>query len=370
MCDPVSIGLAVAGTAASLYGGMQSASAQRSAANAVATQNRQMQLAQNEGFTQRLQAGLRQTGAQTAASEETLASRSGAADQMRQAQMAAMKNYQDAIDAQNAQAESLRQTGDTAAQTLLKATTGDQLAGAQTQRQAQQEALAAAQTPTGPETSNPTPGGDQVQQGALKRRMAEAATNIRTYGSRIAASDAYAAPAQQVRLAAGDTAYGIMPAQQAERLLGSGSAVRLMPGKTAYGSATGLGQAQDLLLQSRGQSALEGAGLSYGNAVDLANLQQSNEQTTAKNIADQAQADAAYKASQGQMISSLGKLALYGAGYFGGPTAAAPGWAAGTGAGSGVFTNLATGATTDIPGITMPSVSRFSPISSLFGSIR
>jgi hypothetical protein len=74
----------------------------------------------------------------------------------------------------------------------------------------------------------------------------------------------------------------------------------------------------DTLLQSRGQNALDAASLSYGNATDLANLQQSNADTIAKNQLAQTTADLEAKAAQGKMLSGIGNLALYGAGYYGG----------------------------------------------------
>ena len=317
MCDPVSAGIAMAvGAGASLFGSMKQASAQRDAAQAVADQNQANLRAQNEGFTARTLAGTKQTAAQLAAGQETLAGRNAAFETMREGQRSSLQNYQDTINAQNATAEELRQRGDVASQQLLDATTGQQLADAQERRRLQQQALVAENLPgeQGPATSDP------VERAAAARRTAEAATNIRTYGSRIAAADAYGAPAQEVKLAAGDTAYGIMPAVVAEKLLQSGFGARLLPSQASYKSATNIGGAEDTLAAARGQSAIDTAALSYGNETNLANLRQSNEQTEAKNISDQAQANAKAKAAQGSIISSLGNLALYGAGYFGGPS--------------------------------------------------
>jgi hypothetical protein len=350
MCDPISAGIASAiGTGVSLIGSMQQASAQKDAAQAVADQNRAEQVAQAQAFTQRNQAAQQQTAAQFAASQETLNARGAAADQMRQAQTAAMQRYQDTIGAENTQAEALRQTGDTAAQQLLQQTNTDALAAAQQARQQQTQAISnqAAQPPPGPTTSDPAGSTNAVTNdlatgGAAARRTAEAATNIRNYGSRIAAVDAYGAPLQKVGLATADTAYGLMPTVTAANLLRSGSDVRLLPSKVAYGGATSLGQAQDTLLQSRGQNALDAAGLSYGNAVDIANLQQSNADTIAGNISKQRQADDAAKAAQAGILTGVGKLVDYGAGYFGG-FSGTPGFAAGSGEGAGLYTNLATG---------------------------
>jgi hypothetical protein len=374
MCDPISAGIAsVVGTAASVFGSMQQAKAQQDAAQAVADQNRADQAAQQAGFVQRIQAGNQQTAAQTAASQETLSARSAAADAMRSAQSAALQRYQDTLNAENTQSAALRQTGDTAAQNLVAQTSGPQLDAAQQARLQATQALVGQNVPPGPTTTDPSGSTNAVTNdlatgGALARRTAEAATNIRNYGAKIAATDAYGAPLQQVGLSSADTAYGIMPARTAAELLSAGSGTRLLPTQVAYQGATGLGSAQDVLLQSKGQGALDTANLTAGNAVDLANLQQSNATTLAANAERQRIADDQAKAAQAGILSGIGKLGAYGGGYFGGfgTPNAAPGFAAGTGSGAGIFTNLATGATTDIPGVTMPNAGSTFRLSSLF----
>jgi hypothetical protein len=321
MCDPVSAAIATAvGTAASLAGTAMGAQAQQKQAQAIASANQQTQLAQNQGFTQRMQAGVAQTAAQTAASQETIQARNQAAMSMRDAQMKSLQDYHDTINAQNAQAERLRATGDVAAQDLLTQTNPQSLDQAQAQRQDQAAALLKENLPPSPDATSPDAvGGDPVNQGALARRTAEAATNIRDYGSRIARAGSYAAPSNAINLAIADAKYGIMPAQQAEELLKSGSATRLLPSKVGYQAATGEGQAQDLLLQSRGQNALDAAGLSYGNATSLANLQQANADQITKNKLAQTSANLEAQASQGKVIQGVGQLGLYGAGqYYGG----------------------------------------------------
>jgi hypothetical protein len=92
-----------------------------------------------------------------------------------------------------------------------------------------------------------------------------------------------------------------------------------LPSQVGYQAATGTGQAQDLLLQSRGQSALDAAGLSYGNATSLANLQQANADQITKNKLGQTSANLEAQAAQGKVIQGVGQLGLYGAGqYYGG----------------------------------------------------
>jgi hypothetical protein len=323
MCDPVSATIAtVVGTAASLYGTYQQTQAASANAKAVQAANMATADAQNQAFGQRMAAGLQRTAAETAASNETMAARDQAATTMRGQQMSALQRYQQNLDDQNRTAESLRQTGDTAAQQLLQQTGPQQLADAETQRRQQAAELLQGGVPEGPGPTDPSGtnavGRDTVAGGALARRTAEAATNIRDYGSKIGQLSGYAAPGQEVGLAIAGNKYGIMPAQTAEKLLQGGSAARLLPTQIAYQSATGLGTARDILEQSRGQGAFDAAGLSYGNATDIANLQQSNANTIAKNTLGQKQADLEADTASARMISGIGQLGLYGAGYYGG----------------------------------------------------
>ena len=202
MCDPVSAAIATAvGTAASLAGTYMGAQAQKQQSAAITAANQATLKAQNEGFTQRLNAGLQQTGAQTAAAQETLNARNQAATSMRGQQMQELQRYQDTINAQNAEAERLRSTGDVQAQALLSATNPSSLAQAEEQRRQQSAAMLEANLPASPEATSPdnATGRDPVVGGALARRTAEAATNIRNYGSKIARAGSYAAGPQQTQ---------------------------------------------------------------------------------------------------------------------------------------------------------------------------
>jgi hypothetical protein len=319
MCDPVSIGLAAVGAATSIYGASQQAAATKAQSQAIADADAANQRAQQQAFTTRNQAAQQQTAAQLAASQQTLSDESQRAALTGQQQMAALRNYQTTLQAENTQADTLRNTGDAAAQQLLQQTNAPTLDAAQQQRTAQTAALLATNMPQGPQPGDPS-GNDPVQndpaaQAAGARRTAEAATNIRNYGGKIATLSGYDAPTQQVGLANLNTATGIMPAQLAAKLLAAGNATRLLPTQIAYGAATAEGNTGLSAIQSRGQNALDAAGLSYGNATDIANLTQSNADVLAKNKLDQATANAAYQKSQAGIISGLGNLALYGAGY-------------------------------------------------------
>jgi hypothetical protein len=323
MCDPVSMGIAMAaGAGLSLMGTLQQGKAAQQAQQAIANQNRMTQLAQNQGFTQRINAGVQQTQAQGEAMRQTLEARDTSATQMRRQQQDALQGFQDTINAENQRAEEYRQAGDQASRDLLAKTSAN--AQVQQQNDRQQQAMALVQQgqdsqPAGPAPTDPNSGvQDPVTRAALARRTAEAATNVRDYGSKIARVGSYSAVPQETGAAIAANRAGIMPAQFADKLLHAGSDVRLLPSRVNYSGATQMGQAYDTLFQSRGQNALDAAGLSYGNATDLANLSQSNTTTIAANEAAQAKANAEAAASRGRIISGIGNLALQGGSYYGG----------------------------------------------------
>jgi hypothetical protein len=94
--------------------------------------------------------------------------------------------------------------------------------------------------------------------------------------------------------------------------------VRLLPTQLAYQGASSTGSALDQLLQSRGQGQRTVNSLVEGNAVTGANLQQSDANTLAANKTAQIKADTDYAKSVGNVISGIGNLGAYGAGYYGG----------------------------------------------------
>lgn len=301
------------GALSSLGGAIMSSQAQSRNANAIAQQNTATTLAQNEAFQQRIGAASRQTDAQTAVMQQSIADRNAAAQQMRQAQSGALGQQQDVLAAENAQEAQLRQAGDTNAQQLLAATTAAQQAQQQQQYQTQAATLLGQAAPQGPGPTDPS-GGDAMTKQAIATRLAQAATNVRNYGAKVAAVGSYQEPLAGITDAITASKSGIMPAQTAEALLKSGNTVRLLPSQVAFQQAGSLGQATDQLLQSRAQSGLDAAGLSYGNATNLANLGQSDTDTIAANRSAQAKADATYQQQVAGIYSGIGNLGLYGAG--------------------------------------------------------
>jgi hypothetical protein len=326
MCEPISTTTAILGATAlaglgtSIYGSAQSASAAKDAAAATARSNQQMREAQNTAFTQRMAATGRQTDAQRASMQQTIADRNAAAALMRQEQGRAIDASKQNLEQENRLAEGYRREGDTAAQTLLTDTDAQAQAKMQAQREAGQNLLLDQNMPVtgpGPGATDPTEGLTTSTKTALARRGAEAATNIRDYGAKFARVAAYGAPMFGVGQEITENKFGIMPATAADALLRSGAPTRALPSQIAFRSAAGEGGAMDELIRARGQSQLDTAGLQYGNETSLANLGQSDTYTTAKNTADQAKADAAYKQQIAGIYSQLGNAAIQGAGYFG-----------------------------------------------------
>lgn len=327
----LSLGATALGAGASLYGATESASAQSSAARAIAQQNQADEAAQNAAFTQRMQAEQTQTEGQFNAAQQTLQDQQAAAQQMQQSQSSALTSYQQTLAAENQQEDLLRGQGDTAAQTLLSQTSGPNLAAAQTAEAAQAADLlqpGATSAVQGPGPTDPSGGtnpissdaaaNDPAMAAALARRTAEAATNIRTYGAEVGKLSSYDAPTQAVNLAIAGNKTGIMSAEEADQLLRSGSSTMLLPSQVAYQNATNLGTAANTLIQNRGQNALDAAALTAGNATQIANLTQSDAETIAANQAAQAKANAAYQGSVGSLISGIGNTAVQAGAAYGG----------------------------------------------------
>jgi hypothetical protein len=308
--------------ATSLTGTLISSNAAKASAEATAKSNWETQQAQAQGFYSRNAATSAQTAAEQAAQDQTLASRSTALEQTRAAQSAAIQRQQDILDAENQQAESLRSQGDTAAQTLLQQTSAPNLQAASDTSQQEAAALLSGVMPSSPAGTDPATGTvstrDDSSTSALARRAAEAATNIRDYGSKIGKVQSYQAPLYGVSQAISENKAGIMPASVASQLLQSGSDILLLPAKEQYSGATGYGSALDTALQERGQNALDLAKLQYTDDTALATLKQSNATTLAANEAAQAKANASAAQSTGSIISGLGNLGLMTAGYIGG----------------------------------------------------
>jgi actin-related protein len=315
MCDPVSIGIGALSAVTSLAGTVMASKASQASANAITEQNRATTAAQNAGFYSRNAASVAQTTAQTQAQEQTLSDRAASSAQTYQAEQDAINARNRVLTNENTQADQIRAAADAQAQTLLDQTNQAKLNQAQTGSQTQAAALLAQTTPQGPGPTDPTGGTDTVTQGAVARRLAEASSNVRDYGAKVAAVQSYAKPLSDIGEAIAANKVGIMPQQQAYSLLSSGSNIRLLPYETAYTGAQSLGSSMDDIIKARGQSALDTASLVYNDATANANLEQSDATTIAANTAAQAKANAAYDQSVGNTISGLGNLGLYGAGY-------------------------------------------------------
>jgi len=320
MCNPLLIAAGV-GLAGSIGGGIMASQAQSKAASAIRQQNLTDTEAQQVAFQQRLNAGTAQTQAQLEAARQTTADRNTNFTQMRQQQIAAQDRQKQILDAENAAAEQLRATGDTQAQTLLQNTSGDQLAQGQAAAAQRANLLLDQNTPQGPSPTDPQgTAGDSVTGQAIARRLAQASSNVRTYGAKAADLMSYQQPGQDIAMAILNNKYGIMPAQSAEQLLRSGNTTRLLPAQVQFRNAGDLGQATDQLIATRGQGALDAASLIYGNTVTGANLQQNDATTIAANKAAQEKQEAAFQQQVAGLVSGVGQLGAFGAGKASGLT--------------------------------------------------
>ena len=312
---------AATSAAAGIGGTIMSAQAQSNAASAVARQNWLTTQAQNQAFYERNAAAQRQTSAQQAVQDQALSDRMIASTQTQQAEQAALKRQQDILAAETQQQQAQTQQGDVAAQDLLARTNAEQLQGSQDRAKAQMMALltgGGGDRPLGPQGTSPTD--DPATTGATARRLAEAATNIRNYGSKVAQTASYAQPMQDVGQAITGNQIGIMPTAIAAKLLHSGSDTRLLPATVQYLGAQQQGGTMQDVISSRQQAGLNLAGLEYGNSVAASNLRQQDIDTLAGNQAAQAQENAKAQQSLGQLVSGIGNLGLYATGYyFGGP---------------------------------------------------
>jgi hypothetical protein len=320
MCEPTTLAIAgLAGTALSAYGAYSSSQAQKKSAQAVADQNYATTQAQNKAFDQRINAQTQRTSADQTSFLQQIADQQANAAQMRQSQASALKDQGSLLSAENQQAETLRANADAQSRQMLDQTSASSLQQSQADAKARAAALMD-QTFSDPGSPNTTaPGGaDEGSKGALTRRLSQAATNVRDFGSKIADVGSYNQPLQTIGQAVQGNQFGIMPAQEAGRLLQGGAGVRLLPTQLAYQGAAGTGSAMDQLLSSRGTGQRGINALASGNQIGIANLQQSDADTLAANKTKQAQADAEYAKSVGNVISGVGNLVSYGAGYYGG----------------------------------------------------
>lgn len=317
---------AAVGVGSTVYGATQSSAAQSRAADAVRQQNITAQQAQNQAFQERSAATRRQGDAQFGTAQRETQDRTVAAQAMRTGQAAALERQRQTLEAENATAEQLRGQGDARARELLAATSG------QVQDQSQQgyqdraaEILAATQadTPMSPEATNPDGSGaesstnDGATKVALARRMGLAAANVRQYGKDLARVGSYGQPFADTSQAIQANQGGIMPAQNAARLLASGAGTRLLPSQMAYTGATNTGQSEDALIRQRAAQENQLAGLDFGNTTGLANLGQTDTTTDAANKTRQATSDAEWQKQIGGLFAGLGSLGSYGAGMYG-----------------------------------------------------
>ena len=315
MCAPLVI--AAIGVAVSAAGAAYSASSQSKAANVAAKNNDAAISAQNQGFWARNADAQRQLQAQGTAQGTAQAAQEAAFDRQREGQNTALDSRDQAVAAQNRAAGDIRAQADAQAQTLLDATNAGALQGARADDVAlREEAVAPAALNI--QTANPlgTTAGAETKQ-AFASRMAEAAGNVRTYGQRLAQMSSYTAPLTTVSQAQSGAQAGIMPVAAANQLLQSGQAQRILPSETAYQIAKTQGASAQGMIGAALEGDLGVAKNEFEGNASVANLRQGNQEQIARNNTVRAQQQAAKDAALGQLISTAGNIASYGAGQYG-----------------------------------------------------
>lgn len=310
--------LAGIGVATAAGGAAYSANAQANAADAAKASNDAAITSQNRGFFARNADAQRQLAAQETAQKTSQTAQQSAFQAMRDQQSSALDARDQAIARENATAADIRSQADRVQQTLLDQTSGQALSDAQAGDASRREQAMAPAALNIQETSplgTPNQGGATSQ--AYASRIAEAAGSVRDYGKRLAQVSSYTAPLTTVGQAISQQQAGIMPAAAANQLLQSGQGVRLLPSKTAYDIAGSEGAAKQTQIASALQGDLGVAKSEYEGSENVANLQQGNTDTIAKNTAVQAQMDAAQQQAIGGLVAQVGGISAYAAGRYG-----------------------------------------------------
>jgi hypothetical protein len=331
MCDPISLGIAavtasVVGTGVSAIGGMQAASAARSA-------QARAQQAQNEAFNARMQAQRVALGEQTAINTQSAKKFSDQQAEQQAAQSGALTERGNLVRQLNEQQAATSAQADQTVQQGVDSANRAALQGAQTSQVAQQTALntpvvaqVAANNPLGAAGTN-----SAVTKQAIDEANKGAASYVKNYGDTQARLSGYNAPIALAGNAATTIGTNLMPASVADQLVRTSAPAILAPSTTAYQQAGTYGQAQQEALQ-REQAGLTGlVNTKAQNATDLANLKQSDDMTVIQNQLVNAQQKAAQLSGLGSGISAIGNAGLMFAGSQGafanlfGPTEGAPG---------------------------------------------
>lgn len=299
---------AVAGSAYSYVQGQNAASASRNA-QAQAAQS------QNAATMARVAAQQQQTQEEAAAANRASTSFQQSAAAQQSAQMQAMQAKQDVLKQANEQQDAIGHGRDQTVQTALDTVSPDQLAAAQQQAQANQQAMNAPvvqQAATDPLATSPS--SSSVTQDASARGAEAAGKYVQGYGDRLARLNSYQAPLQTLHDTTTGLGTNLMPSAVADQIVRSQTPALLLPGNTAYTQA---GQYGDTARQVIGITQGGEKGLADARAaasIGIQNIKQADDAAMIQGNLNLAQADYASRAALGQGAAQLGNQALmYGA---------------------------------------------------------
>jgi hypothetical protein len=310
----VSAATAVGGTVLSASAANRTAAAQRQA-------NSDAFNAQNTGFWERAKAANLQLAEQGQAQNQGMADQQEAFTRQRTAETAALKQRQDTVDQENAQAAAIRAQADQQKSILMAATNKAALDQSQTALAAnvnKDVGNVAGNIETASPLAHPTDNqGGQATTQAYASRLKEAADNVRSYGQRLATVASYTAPLTTVGQSIEQEKAGIMPTAVANQLLQSGQQIRLLPSDTAYAIAGSEGAAEQAKIRAATQGQLDVARVGFEGATNVANLEQGDTTQLAQNRVADAQTAQAGTQALGSIISGIGQIGAAAAGRYG-----------------------------------------------------
>lgn len=310
MCDPTS--LAVAGLALSAGGAYQTYSSGQSAASAAEQAQSDSLAAQNTAFQSRLSAKQQQMADQTAVNDASATAFQKTQAATQAAQTADLAARQSAVDTVNQQTQADSGSVNQAIKTGVAATTAPALAGAQVAQVTDQNSrfspVVNAIAAGNPVASNS--GSSTVTNDAMAAGSRAAAKYVGQYAGNQADLTGYSAPITLANQTAENMGTNLMPAAAMDSLVKTGAPAILAPSSLAYTQAGAYGGAALNANQLLTQNATTLAATKAGNAVDLANLAQSDTSNAIQSSLNVAQATDAAAAGLGTAISSIGNLGL------------------------------------------------------------
>lgn len=308
MCEPTTI--AVIGLAVAAAGAYTSYSAGQNAASAAESAQNQANASQNMAFNARMEGQREQLASQTdinnRAAQDFQTNQAAQQDDQNQAMDARQAKLADIND----QEQVIASRADQAVSQGVQGADAANLAQAQTDQIAQQQAMDApaeaqvqASNPLGGETTG-------VTKDAMDARDAGASRFVTQYGDSLARLSSYSAPVALATRQATTIGTNLMPAAAADALVRNSAPALLGPSATAYQQAGSYGTAVKQANALSTQGALNVAANAAGNTDALANLQQSDDAARIQGDLSVTQAKAARLAALGQGLSAIGNAGV------------------------------------------------------------